>query len=481
MQFGIDFGTTHTVVAVVDRGNYPVVSFEGGDAIPSIIAMDPDGALHFGRAEPGWRVLRSVKRLLDGARPGAEVRFGGRSFSLTDLVARFLAHVREEIVHRSNAGLREGEPVEAAVSVPANASTAQRLITLDAYRRAGFDVKAVVNEPSAAGFEYAHRFRDTVTSKREYVLVYDLGGGTFDASLIRMEGRTNEVVTSSGVSRLGGDDFDEAIARLVVPRHAREITPELLDEVRAQKEAVNPNTRRFTIDLGEKQVVLPIEDVYEACSPLVEKTLQAMEPAMRDPRRGDDAVPWNELAGIYVVGGASAFPPVHRRLRDRFGAHRVRRSQYPFGSCAIGLAIHLDAAAGYKLTERLTRHFGVFRESEAGERISFDVLVPKDTPLPAEVSRRYRAAHNVGHFRFVECGRIEHGRPDGNLAAWDEVLFPFDPALRAVELSAARIERLDGPGPAVEEVYRCGADGTVEASLRVVDDGFERTVQLSPR
>jgi molecular chaperone DnaK len=157
----------------------------------------------------------------------------------------------------------------------------------------------------------------------------------------------------------------------------------------------------------------------------------------------------------------------------------VRRSHYPFGSCAIGLAVHLDA--GYLLSERLTRHFGVFREAEAGERVCFDVLVPKDTSLPVEVSRRYRAAHNVGHFRFVECGRIEQGHPEGNLAAWDEVLFPFDPRLREQRLSPALVRRLDVPGPDVEEVYRCTPDGAVHASLRVIDDGFERTVRLSPR
>jgi len=480
MRFGIDFGTTHTVVALVDRGNYPIVSFEQGDAVPSLVSVDPGGALHFGVAEPEWPVLRSFKRLLETARTDTSVELGGQRFLLSDLLARFLSHLRHELVHRSNAGLREDQPVEAAVSVPANASTAQRLMTMDAFRRAGFEVKAVLNEPSAAGFEYAHRFRETVTSKREYVLVYDLGGGTFDASLIHMEGRSNEVVTSSGVSRLGGDDFDETIARLVLSRHGGEVTRTLLDDVRAQKEAINANTRRFAIEAGERQVVLPIEDVYEACARLVEQTLVAMEPAMRDPRRADDSVAWSELAGIYVVGGASAFPPVYRKLRERFGAHRVRRSPHPFGSCAIGLAIHLDETAGYSLSERLTRHFGVFREDAAGEEVSFDVLVPKDTALPAEVSRRYRAAHNVGHYRFVECGRIEQGRPEGNLATWDEVLFPFDPALRSSDLAGVPIRRL-GDGPEVEEIYRCAADGTVEASLRVLDDGFERTVRLGRR
>ena len=481
MRLGIDFGTTHTVVALVDRGNYPIVSFEQGDAVPSLVSVDPSGALHFGVAEPEWPVLRSFKRLLDSARPDATVELGGQKFLLSDLLTKFLGHLRHELLHRSNAGLSEGEPIEAAVSVPANASTAQRLITMDAFRRAGFGVKAVLNEPSAAGFEYAHRFRETVTSKREYVLVYDLGGGTFDASLIHMQGRSNEVITSSGVSRLGGDDFDETIARLVLARHGGEVTRTLLDDVRAQKEAINPNTRRFAVDAGGRHVVLPIEDVFEACAPLVEQTLTAMEPAMRDPRRKGDNVAWGELAGIYVVGGASAFPPVYRKLRERFGAHRVRRSPHPFGSCAIGLAIHLDESAGYSLSERLTRHFGVFREDAAGDDISFDVLVPKDTALPAEVSRRYRAAHNVGHYRFVECGRIEQGRPEGNLAAWDEVLFPFDPSLRAAaDLAGVPIRRL-GDGPEIEEVYRCAADGTVEASLRVLDDGFERTVRLGRR
>ncbi|HYS10871.1 MAG TPA: Hsp70 family protein [Myxococcales bacterium] len=477
MKFGIDFGTTHTVVAMIDRGNYPVVSFEHRDAIPSIVSLAPSGELVFGRTEPGWTVLRSFKRLLNDAHPDSEVRVGSRAVPLADLLTGFLAHVRDEIVHRSNAGMRKKDRIEVAVSVPANASTAQRMMTLDAYRRAGFDVKAVLNEPSAAGFEYAHRFRETVTSKREYVLVYDMGGGTFDASLIHMEGKANEVITSNGISRLGGDDFDEAIARVVLSkRRGGKLTDELLDEVRDQKEALSPNTRKFVVD----DTVVPIEEVYDACMPLVEQSLAAMEPAMRDPRRGEDEVSWNELAGIYVVGGGSSFPPVYRRLREQFGAHRVRRSPHPFGSCAIGLAIHLDETAGYRLKERLTRHFGVFREDEHGERISFDVLVPKDTPLPAQVSRRYRAAHNVGHYRFVECGRVDEGRPEGNLAAWDEVLFPFDPKLRERNLTDVQVERL-GHGPEVEETYKCGVDGTVTASLRVLDDGFERTLRLSRR
>src|SRR5690242_2193370 len=279
MRLGIDFGTTHTVVAAVDRGNYPVVSFEHADFVPSLAAAGPDGALRFGAQaaavvhDPAWTVVRSFKRLLDDAGPDSEVAVGPRTMKLVDLLAAFFAHLREELFLRSNAHLRKGEKLEAAVSVPANASSTQRVLTVDGFRRAGFDVLALLNEPSAAGFEYAHRFRETVTSKREYVLVYDLGGGTFDASLIKLEGRANEVVTSSGVARLGGDDFDEAIVRLVEKKLktvASQRERQLLrEECRVQKESVNPNTRKLVVDLAalgrHEPLVLSIDDVYAVC------------------------------------------------------------------------------------------------------------------------------------------------------------------------------------------------------------------------
>jgi molecular chaperone DnaK len=502
MKLGIDFGTTHTVVAAVDRGNYPIVSFEHADFVPSLAAAREDGTLRFGAQaaalahDPAWTVLRSFKRLLNEAGPATEVAIGARTIKLVELLAGFLSHVREELYLRSNAHPRKREPLQIAASVPANASSAQRILTVDAFRRAGFDVVALLNEPSAAGFEYAHRFRETVTSKREYVLVYDLGGGTFDASLIKMEGRANEVVTSSGIARLGGDDFDEAILRLVESKAGPIVSPRdrllLLDECRLQKESVNPNTRKFVIDLTamgrHEPLVLPADEVYAACAALVEQTLDAVEPVMRDPRRANFGVDWNDLAGIYVVGGASSFPPVYRLLRERFGAHRVRRSPHPFGSTAIGLAITLDERAGYTLAERLTRHFGVFREESAGAEVSFDVLLPKDTRLPGPgeppltVRREYRAAHNLGHFRFVECARIEEGRPEGNLALWDEVLFPFDPHLRGVrDLASIPVSRLDESGPHVEETVRCDAAGELEVQLRVVEDGFSNTVRIARR
>ena len=499
MKVGIDFGTTHTVAAVVDRGNYPVASFEGVDTWPSVVAANTAGELRFGldaaavRHEPGWSVLRSFKRLLNDAGPGTEVDLAGRSYRLADLFTSFLAQLKSDLQDRSNAGLAPGERIEAAISVPANSSSAQRFLTLDASTMAGFEVIALLNEPSAAGFEYAHRYRSTITAKREYVLIYDLGGGTFDASLLKMTGRMNEVVSSEGIQRLGGDDFDEAILKLVretakLHRLDSATRDLLLEECTTRKESVGPNTRRFLVDLSavdRPPLCCGIEDVYAACAPLVEKTAQILRRVLRDPARHDGDVDWSEVAGIYVVGGAGSFPLIARMLRTSFDDKRVKRSPHPFAATAIGLAVFLDKESGYTLSDRLSRHFGVFREAHAGEDVTFDPILSKGVALPTNgqpplvISRTYRAAHNIGHFRFVECSRLSCGRPDGDVTPYDPVLFPFDADLHhEADLSRWPVDRREH-GPDVEERYVLTAGGAVEVTLTMRPTGLTRTFQLT--
>ncbi|ORV96691.1 Hsp70 family protein [Mycobacterium kyorinense] len=492
MRVGIDFGTTHTVAAVVDRGNYPVASFDGSDTWPSLIAAHADGELRFGldaaavRHQPGWSVLRSFKRLLGDAGPRTTVELAGRCYRLADLFAGFLAQLKTDLEQRSNVDLAPGERIEAAVSVPANASSAQRFLTLDAFAQAGFEVIALLNEPSAAGFEYAHRYRSTITARREYVLIYDLGGGTFDASLLKMTGRLNEVVTSEGIQRLGGDDFDEAILTLVrdgaglgpLDAAARDL---LLEECTGRKEAVGPNTRRFLVDLdavGKPPFSCPIDDVYAACAPLVEKTMTSLSHVLEN-------IDWSEVAGIYVVGGAGSFPLVARKLRAAFDEKRVKRSPHPFAATAIGLAAFLDKEAGFALSDRLSRHFGVFREAHAGEDVSFDPIVSKGVQLPTDgqpplvVTRSYRAAHNIGHFRFVECSRLRDGHPDGDVTPYDPVFFPFDPELNdEPDLWRRPVSRRDD-GPDVEERYVVTPGGAVEVTLATRPTGLTRTFELT--
>jgi molecular chaperone DnaK (HSP70) len=514
LEFGIDFGTTRTVVACADRGNHPVVGFQdrAGDTvqwIPTIVA-ERDGELRYGLdadASGGAHVVRSFKRWLSGAAtPAQRVRIGSTEIALADLVAGFVSHVRDALVTRSD--VRRGvasslakDGLRAAVAVPANAHSAQRLITLDAFRRAGFDSVAMLNEPSAAGFEYTHRHRDTLSSKRDVVGVYDLGGGTFDASVVRMTGRRHEILATAGIARLGGDDFDMVLADVALARAgiAREDleTPDLerlLEHCRAAKEALNPASRKVTIDLEaalgprapRTEVTVPVSDFYDACAPLVERTLETMTPLMS--RMDDEALApaLDDIAGIYVVGGASELPVIARTLRQRFG-RRVHRSPYPSAAVAIGLSIAADAGAGFELVDRYSRTFGVFREGEGGSEITFDPIFTPDTLLPQASSRRitetraYRAAHNVGHFRFFECGAVDGaGRPRGDMTLYGDVYFPFDRALRSSgDLADVRIERSSDQGPPVLERYSLDDSGIVEVVIQDVDSGYERVYRLA--
>jgi hypothetical protein len=299
---------------------------------------------------------------------------------------------------------------------------------------------------------------------------------------------------TAGLARLGGDDFDRVLAGLAAKRgrldldalspHRRRL---LLDACRDAKEALNASSRKITLDLEAclgkdahtPELTLAAADYYEACEPLVEQTLEAMQPVLVRAGEGEDL---SDVAGVYVVGGASSLPVVGRVLRARFG-RRVHRSPYPHAAVAIGLAIASDASASFQLEDRFSRNFGVFRESQAGDKASYDAIFTREMALPrpgepsVTVRRRYHAAHDVGHYRFFECAAFDdEGAPRGDLAPVTDVLFPFDASLRRADVDLARqaVRRLDGRGPLIEECYAVDAHGMVEVTITDLDSGFAR-------
>jgi molecular chaperone DnaK len=192
-----------------------------------------------------------------------------------------------------------------------------------------------------------------------------------------------------------------------------------------------------------------------------------------------------KLDALYVTGGGSELPLVARLLREVFG-RRVKRSAYTRSATAIGLAIQADVQAGYVLRERFTRHFGVWRETDEGRTVCFDVLFPKGTLLPGPVEpalsidRTYCPVHNVGHFRYIECSQIEKGRPTGDIAVWDEIRFPFDPELAEQEdLASAEVHHYDdGQSQIIQEKYLCSPTGAVEVQISNLSAGYARKYRL---
>jgi molecular chaperone DnaK (HSP70) len=499
MLLGIDYGTTRTVVAAVDRGNYPVVSFQtvAGDTqdwYPSLMAVRGD-ARRYGleaagcQDDPSWGLLRSFKRQLATRGPSAPLALGRSAETALALLTAFLTQMRRDLVERSNLRVAPQEALEAMIAVPANANSNQRFLTLEAFRRAGFQVRGLLNEPSAAGIEYAHHARRAAPSaRRELVVVYDLGGGTFDAAVISMAARRHEVVRSAGIAQLGGDDVDHLLLALAGAQAGiHDWTPAeealLLEECREKKEGLHPNTRRLAIDLSrgreEAETVLVSTSAFaERCQPLLERTITTLEEAMH----GYD---WGAVAALYVVGGASALPQVGRLLRECYG-RKVRTSPYPHAATAIGLAIAADQEAGYQLRERFTRHFGVWREAEDGRAVAFDVVFAKDRRLPAPgeapltCTRRYQPAHTVGHFRYLECSQLTAtGGPAGDLTPWDEVYFPFTPSVAdAGALAAVPITRLTWEAPWIEERYTCDAHGIIAVEMHNQTCAYTRRYHL---
>lgn len=508
LGIGVDLGTTRTVLARADRGNYPVVMFndDNGDPqefIPSLTALTDQGLVHgfaaARAARQGAPYLRSLKRVLASptVKASTPVRIGGQSLPVAEVLVSYLRHLRQELEASPALGAAAlADPsTRVVVAVPAHAFGAQRLLTLDAFRQAGFQVTAMLNEPSAAGFEFTHQRASAVTSRRSRVLVYDLGGGTYDTSLVSVEGTDHQVLASRGLSDLGGDDFDLRLVELALDaagKAEQDLSPAaleaLIEHCRQAKESLTPQTRRMLLEVDGQDVVVPTADLYAACQPLLERSLEVMAPLVEQL---DDGRPdLSEIAGVYLVGGASCFPPVARCLRERFG-RRVHRSPYPGASTAIGLAIAADASSSYRLTDQLSRGFGVFRESDAGARTTFDPIFWEDSALPgvqvaapgAVVTREYHAAHNLGWFRLAECSGVDaQGEPRGELSPYPDILFPFEAHLRQVDdLSQVPVRRYECQGPLVRERYEVDGAGVVQVSITDTTDGYTRTYVLGER
>jgi molecular chaperone DnaK (HSP70) len=489
MKLGIDFGTTRIVAAAADRGNYPLVAFESLDGqmrewFPPLVALRGDER-RFGwsawavQGRREWTVLRSLKRLLKRAGPTTGLDLADCKISVIELITELLSSFRQQLRQASTLSLDRSEPIEVMIGVPANANSNQRYLTAEAFRAAGFHVLGLLNEPTAASVEFGHRER-TQRKGRRPLLVFDLGGGTFDASLVEMEDDTHIVVASVGLADLGGDDFDEMLANLALEAagHAdeRESLNEaesfhLLEECRERKESLHPNTRRIVVDLervreGWGEVSIGVTPFYERCRPLIERTVEVVNGMLA-------AHSERPIETLYVTGGGSELPAVTRVLKETFG-RAARRSAYMRSATAIGLAISADEKSGYVLRDRFARHFGVWRESDHGRSVTFDVLFPLGLELPGRgspplrVLRSYRPVHNIGHFRYVEAARIgENGEPSGDLTVWDDIQFPFDPALRgAHNLTLVDVSRKDGgTGYDVEEEYSCDASGIVKVKI----------------
>jgi len=508
MRLGIDLGTTRTVVAAESKGSYPLLTFswknEIKDYIPSLIAVKGDN-LYFGwdaadrLRQPEVRAFRSIKRLFGHLRPEDNLELApGLSISMLDLVTRFLLHVKRMIIKHGNMPVGKKNKLEVMVATPANANSNQRYITLEAFRKAGFSLLGAMNEPSAAALEFLHYFLDHLGPKspKRYVLVYDLGGGTFDISAIAIADGKHDVIAYEGVAKLGGDDFDEiildmALEQIQVPRNNLDSsqTVRLLEECRERKEGLRKNTRNMVVDVGAvidgyTPVVLDTAQVYARCAPIIEQSLAAMQALLlKTGHDGTELTAGRSMGAIYLAGGSVSFPPVGRALKGLF-KNKVKTSPYPHASTAIGLAIAADPQIQMQIRESVSRHFGVWREKGADK--VFDPIFLKDQRVSPDsgrlqVTRYYQPMHNIGLLRYLECNFLgKSGEPEGDISIWKNIYFPYDPDLAdRKNLGSIAIEnRPDLSSQEVIETYEYDPAGIIRVEIENRTSGYHRKYSL---
>jgi molecular chaperone DnaK len=400
---GIDLGTTNSEVAVIRDGRPVVLPGEDGDPIlPSVVGLDPQGNLLVGKparnqyALAPERTIRSIKRKM-----GQEtaVTLGDKKYTPQEISAIILRTLKR----RAESAL--GHPVsKAVITVPAFFNDNQRQATREAGELAGLEVVRIINEPTAAVLTY-----DPHPTEMERLLVYDLGGGTFDVSMVQVENGVVEVRASSGDTQLGGDDFDQRLLDFICDAFAKEhgvdLRASLASKARVLRAAEDAKKRlsfepltsveeEFIAEKDGRPLNLKMEvtrdEFEELIHPLLLKTLSCLDQALSDGK-----VQANQIDKVVLVGGATRTPLVHELLEERLG-RPVHSEIEPDLAVALGASVQGGLIAGIDVGPILvdiTPHtLGIEALGELYGFMSpnhFSPIIERNTPLPASRTEIY--------------------------------------------------------------------------------------------
>ena len=474
---GIDLGTTNSAFAIVEAGEPEIiVNSEGGRTTPSVVNFDESGEVIVGKPaknkvvkEPN-RTIQSIKHHMGDEDHTVEI--DGEEFVPEEVSAKTLQKIR------SDAEDYLGEEIDRAViTVPAYFNDKQRNATKDAGEIAGLEVERIINEPTAASMAYG--FDD---DKDEKVLVYDLGGGTFDVSILHITGGVYEVISTSGDNELGGDDWDQALIDHVADEFEEEHGVDLREDpqsLQRLKEACQEAKHELSSRM-QTRVTLPFISQTEDNEPLdldteisrsefeemtrelVDRTVEPMEQAIDDA----DLIK-EDIGEVILVGGSTRMPMVHDTVEQVVDIE-PKNEVNPDEAVGLGAAIQGGTIADD------------FEDTDAGDIVLIDVaplslgvetkgglfekIIEKNTSIPADNSKVFTTADDGQESVQIRVFQGEREIAEDNELLDEFTLSDIPPAKRGV--------------PEIEVEFSIDVNGIVSVSAVDKSSGNEKTVQV---
>jgi molecular chaperone HscA len=487
MIVGIDLGTTNSLVAIIHpETKMPIAlkEFDGSSIVPSVVHFDTFGNVEVGAAAKPFletdpaNTIFSAKRLMgksykdiqthqdffaykiidDNNDSLVKVQVGNQFYSPIELSGHILTALKNRAEH-----ILKTPVTKAVITVPAYFNDAQRQATRDAGKLAGLDVLRIINEPTAASLAYGLGLDP---SEEKTIAVYDLGGGTFDISILKISGGVFEVLSTNGDTYLGGDDIDRAIIEYWMGQmnldasEGQKIIKQQLRLAAEEAKIALSNTTFFETNFGGEKLTITKEIFENIIASIVDKTMECCAKAMKDA-----GLKVSDINTVLMVGGSTRVPLVKNTVAAYFN-QPVNDTVNPDEVVALGAAVQADILAGNNqsmlLLDITPLSLGI--ETMGG---LMDVLLPRNSKIPTQAGRQYTTQKD--------------GQSGIQIAIYQGERDLVKDNRKLGEFTLSGIPSMPAGLPKVDVQFLINADGILQVRAKELRTGLTQSIEIKPQ